>query len=123
MAKLLSMPAPTQASRPQSEDEFIGGAGIVPSPQVDEISPAAPETIESTATKVDVRAAGRSAKSTDKARKMSAPVLEEDKDKDELVSMTFRLPRRMINALVERARIDERSASQVLRRLLKPLDI
>jgi hypothetical protein len=122
------MPAPTQASRPQSEDEFIGGAGLVPSAPVDETSPAAPETTESTAAKVDLRAVaavGRSAKSTDKPRKVSAPVVEEDKDKDkeELVSMTFRLPRRMIDALVERARIDERSASQVLRRLLKPLDI
>lgn len=129
MAKLLSMPEPTQASRPQSEDEFIGGAGIAPRAALDTTGSDAGEATgaaarESTGAKVDLRPispVGRATKSTDKHRKTAAPAVEEDEK--ELVSMTVRLPRYMINALTNRAQLDERSVSQVLRRLLKPLDI
>ena len=92
MAKLRSVTGPFPL--PRSEEEFLASAPI-----------ALPEN--------------RNAVTPDETRNTTAP--DASAPNDDLVAVTIRIPRRLHDALATRAAADERSISQIARRLLAPL--
>jgi hypothetical protein len=112
MAKLALRSVNGPSPLPRSEEEFLSGAPI-----------ALPETRNLTAPDET-----RNLTAPDETRNLTAPdearnstVPEAEGPDDGLIAVTIRIPRRLKDALEKRAADDDRSVSQITRRLLAPL--
>jgi hypothetical protein len=113
MAKLALRSVNGPSPLPRSEEEFLSGAPIaLPETR----NPTAPDETRNPTAPPDET---RNPTAPDETR--NSTVLDAEGPDDGLIAVTIRIPRRLKDALEKRAADDDRSVSQITRRLLAPL--